>query len=489
MFQISPGAKCSKENYSGGIKSIIFFGDFPLDYAQIAAQTKSDQFLQQVTSYIRDGWPKKIDNRWKPTYSLRFDMEVTEDCILYQDRVFIPASLQNAILKLLHANHNGIVKMKQIARRCLFWFGMNGDIENFVKHCQICMQTSVVPKTGCNSSWTPTTRPFSRIHADFFFLESRTYLIIVDSYTKWLEIEIMKNGTDANKVIKKFTVIFARFGLPDVLVTDGGPPFNSSQFCSFMERQGIKVMKSPPYNPSSNGQAERMVKVAKEVLKKFMLDPETRSLDIEDRLTLFLANYRNTCSIDDKFPSEKMFSFKPKMLIDLLHPKSHYKNHLESIPNIKRDNLHIDNKDVPYEDPFSKLVLGNKILYKNHDKHAVEKWIEAQYVKRVSLNIFEIFFGRHTLKAHRNQLRIVPAQPTCTTIRIPIQRMKRPRSVSDSEEEFYGFPDVPAVPTDSEGVSRRLKHIRRSPIITRSSTRTKRNYHSTASNQETSQQR
>lgn len=51
----------------------------------------------------------------------------------------------------------------------------------------------------------------------------------------WLEVEIMKEGTDANKVIKKFTATFA-----------GGPPFNSGYFITFMERQGIKVMKSPP---------------------------------------------------------------------------------------------------------------------------------------------------------------------------------------------------------------------------------------------------
>ena len=449
---------------SGEIKSINFTNDFPLDCSIIAKETKTDLFLSRVISYVREGWPNKIDNALQSVFSIRYDLEIVEGCILYQDRVFIPASLRNPVLKLLHANHSGMVKMKQTARRCLFWFGLNNDIENFVQQCQSCMKTAVIPTQVCNTSWTPTNRPFSRIHADFFYFDSRTYLLVVDSYSKWLEIEVMKYGTDANKVIKKFLVIFARFGLPDVLVTDGGPPFNSSHFCSFMQRQGINVMKSPPYNPSSNGQAERMVRVVKEVLKKFMLDPDIRSLDVEDRITLFLTNYRNTCSSDNRFPSEKLLNFKPKVLIDLLHPKSNYKEHLQVLP--KKEETFTDSS-VPPEDPFVKLALGDKILYKNNHKNSAERWIDAQYVKRVSLNVFEISLGRYNLKAHRNQLRIIPPRPTATTIRIPIQRDKRQRESVDHEEEFYGFPDVPAVPEETE----RLKCARRSPIAMRSFTK------------------
>lgn len=456
---------------NGSIKSINFFGEFPLDYAQIANETKTDFFLSKVARYIEEGWPNKMVKIWQPVFSLRYDLEVTQGCVLYQDRVFIPESLRSPILKLLHSNHNGVVKMKQMARRCLFWFSMNEHIENYVKQCQPCMKTATYPKIVSNTSWTPTTRPFSRIHADFFFFESKTFLLVVDSNTKWLEIELMKYGTDTNKVIKKFTAIFGRFGLPDVLVTDGGPPFNSAEFCAFMERQGIRVMKSPPYNPSSNGQAERMVRVVKDVFKKFILDPETRSLDIEDRITLFLANYRNTCSSDNRFPSEKILSFKPKILVDLLHPKRTYKDFLEPL---KKQASFVDTS-TPSQDPFTKLVLGDKILYKNNTKHALEKWIEASYVKRVSPNVFTISIGSHTTNAHRHQLRLVDPRPTATTIRIPIQRNKRLRDeTSSDDEDFLGFPDVPVVPEAND--CRRFKQVKRSPIITRSRSRSKQNH-------------
>lgn len=255
-----------------------------------------------------------------------------------------------------------------------------------------------------------------------------------------------------------------------MLVTDGGPPFNSNLFKTFMEKQGTRVMKSPPYNPSSNGQAERMVRVAKDVFKKFMLDPEIRSLDVEDRITYFLMNYRNTCNSDDKFPSEKMLSFKPKTLIDLINPRKQYKNYLEPFPGM--ENVYLDTCCTPTRDPFLNLVLGDKILYKDNHTRSFEKWIFAQYVKRISPNVFRISFDSHTINAHRNQLKLLKSPATYSRVQIPVQSSKRRRtsSISD-EEEFHGFPDVPMVPENNGNDGRRFKIARRSPIRTRSHTR------------------
>lgn len=50
-------------------------------------------------------------------------------------------------------------------------------------------------------NWTT----FSRIHADFFYFDKKVFLVIVDSYTKWIEVELMRFGTDHKKVIKVCT--------------------------------------------------------------------------------------------------------------------------------------------------------------------------------------------------------------------------------------------------------------------------------------------
>lgn len=273
------------------VKSLNLTNELPMDFSKIANETSNDAFMQKVITFLQNGWPEKLDKMFLNIHSNQHDLEVVEGCVMFQDRVMIPSNLRKPILRMLHVNHSGVVKMKQLARRIVYWPGVNNDIEEYVRNCDTCTKMSVVPKPSSTTEWIPTTRPFSRLHADFFHFEHKVFLLIADSHSKWLEVEWMRNGTDASRVIRKFTKMFSCFGLPDVVVTDGGPPFNSALFVSFLEKQGIKVFKSPPYNPSSNGQAERMVRLVKDVFKKFLLEPEVRNWNTEDQIDYFLINY------------------------------------------------------------------------------------------------------------------------------------------------------------------------------------------------------
>lgn len=283
---------------------------------------------------------------------------------------------------------------------------MNNDIEKFVKCCRTCNETTTPSKKPPYSQWKATKKPFSRIHADFFHFEKKVFLVVVDSFTKRIEIEHMKYGTDHKKVIKVFLNIFARFGLPDVLVTDGGPPFNSDLFSRFFKNQGIMVLKSPPYHPESNGQAERMVRLIKNVFKKFLIDPKIRKLETDEQVAYFLINYRNICLEDDgKFPSERMLSYKPKILLDLINPKHNYKYNLtESI-----DDRHKEYGLDKSSDHFTDLKSGDLIYYKNINPTDIRRWLPAKFLKRISTNILQVSLGGRVISAHKRQLKVVPA--------------------------------------------------------------------------------
>ena len=113
------------------------------------------------------------------------------------------------------------------------------------------------------------------------------FLVLVDAYSKWIEIFPMTSST-ATATIQRLKTVFAQFGLPEMIVTDNGPCFVSSEFKNFTTSNGIRHVTISPYHPSTNGLAERAVQVLKEGLKK------TQSGPLSDRLAQLLFTYRLT---------------------------------------------------------------------------------------------------------------------------------------------------------------------------------------------------
>lgn len=251
----------------------------------------------------------------------------------------------------------------------------------------------------------------------------------------------MRYGTDCKKVLKKFVNVFARFGLPDVLVTDGGPPFNSDHFVEFMSNQGIVVLKSPPYHPASNGQAERTVRTVKEILKKILLEPKMKQLDVEEQINYFLLNYRNSyLTKSGTLPSEHVLSYKPKVLLDLVHPKNHYKCNLAPRP---QDSPIKENFGLDRADELEHLSPGDALWYRNYRPKQAERWVEATYVKRLSLNVFQISVNGHVMSAHREQIRLRKNTKLTGFTQINNNHKRRREDSSDDEPDFLGFPDQP----------------------------------------------
>ena len=139
-----------------------------------------------------------------------------------------------------------------------------------------------------------TNRPWARIHIDFagpldnrmyliISLENRMFLIIVDTHSKWIEAFPM-TSTTATKMIQILRT-FARYGIPDSIVSDNGSQFISSEFQQFCKMNGIRHILVAAYHPKSNGLAERAVKIVKDGLKKMSEGT------MEDRIARFLIMY------------------------------------------------------------------------------------------------------------------------------------------------------------------------------------------------------
>ena len=120
--------------------------------------------------------------------------------------------------------------------------------------------------------WEWPERPWSRIHVDYAgpFL-GKWFLIVIDAHSKWIEVAIVTSATSTN-TIEKLRAIFAIHGLPEVIASDNGTVFTSAEFQKFVKSNDIKHIRTAPYHPPSNSQAERMVQIFKESMGKTSLE-------------------------------------------------------------------------------------------------------------------------------------------------------------------------------------------------------------------------
>ncbi|XP_011883681.1 PREDICTED: uncharacterized protein K02A2.6-like [Vollenhovia emeryi] len=209
--------------------------------------------------------------------------------IFRNHRVIIPFQLRKQILRELHEGHFGIVRMKHLAREYVWWNQIDKDIEEISKNCANCNRFKNDPPK-ISHLWEQAEVPFERIHADFAgpFL-GHNFLILVDAYTKWPLIHIVKD-IKSDTTINICRQVFATYGLPRFFVTDNGRSFVSEEFEKFLKANVITHRLTAPYHPATNGQPERYVQTLKNSLKQMQSTHAT----VQAHLQKLLTQYRNT---------------------------------------------------------------------------------------------------------------------------------------------------------------------------------------------------
>ena len=119
---------------------------------------------------------------------------------------------------------------------------------------------------GSVTPWEWPAEPWARVHVDFFgpFL-GKQFCIIVDAHSKWIDVCVVSSPS-SQQAIQALRRVFSTHGLPQILVSDNGAAFSSSEFQTFVAQNGFKHVRSAPYHPATNGLAERAVQTVKEDL-------------------------------------------------------------------------------------------------------------------------------------------------------------------------------------------------------------------------------
>ena len=128
---------------------------------------------------------------------------------------------------------------------------------------------------------------------------------------------VVSHHRDWTRKAKELRPIFARFGLPEQILTDNGPQLVSEEFQEFTRSNGIQHIKIAPYHPRSNGMAERFVQTFKTAMRKMV----NEGGDINQKLANFLLVYRKTPqSTTMEAPAMLLMKRIPRSRIDLITP-------------------------------------------------------------------------------------------------------------------------------------------------------------------------
>ena len=165
----------------------------------------------------------------RPYWDSRDQLSVYDGITYKGMRIVVPPSLQPRMLQLIHESHLGMAMWKQRAWEVMCWPAMNACIENAVRNCSLCTAVqNKQPAEPLNPTQVPDL-PFAQVGADLFQFQSRHYLLLLDYYSKFVEVEQLR-GLTAPAVIQALKSQFCHYGIPEECRSDNGPQFSSKSF-------------------------------------------------------------------------------------------------------------------------------------------------------------------------------------------------------------------------------------------------------------------
>ena len=403
-----------------------------ISWETLAIETSKDSTMHQLRKAIEDGFQNahrtaniKVSQFWP----YRESLHVLDDVILYHDRVVIPTSLRSRVLQILHSAHQGVSAMESRARAIIFWPGMTKDIQSLRDNCMPCNRNAPSQVATPSILATIPSTPFESIFADFFDFGGCHYLLAGDRLSGWVEVFKAPYSTalsGAKGLISAFRTLFATFGVPEELSSDGGPEFGATATAMFLKNWGVRHRISSAYFPQSNGRAEVAVKKCKRLLMDNI--KPNGSLD-NDAFLRALLQIRNTpdpdCNIS---PAEVVFGRPIRDAFSFVNRQAKFTN-----PSVRPSWREAwEKREEAMRVRFSRtsellnahahrlppLVIGDRVFVQNQHGQHPKKWDKSgivmelgdhdQYVVKVDGS------GRLTLRNRRFLRRFTPPTTTIT---------------------------------------------------------------------------
>lgn len=354
---------------------------------EIKMETGKDTELQELNETVLKGWPnnKKHVKQVIKQYA-KYKGEITNvNGILYKGQsIIIPKIMRGKILQEIHYAHLGITKCTKLAETLIYWPGIKNDIKQFIENCTLCQKYANSQHSEPLNQHEIPLIPWFKVGCDLFDFKNSKYLLVVDYYTKFVEVEHLHTNTSSHKVIEVLKNMFARHGIPNTLISDGGPQFSSELFKHFSNEWKFNHNITSPHYPQSNGMVERHIQTIKNILRK--------GVEENKEVPLLLLHYRNTPIDNNLSPAELLMSRKLRSSLPInplqLKPKAiDYQKYNKKLQQKRKwieqyYNARYQRKQLP------PLSIGSRVLMQTKPGH--REWSPGTIIDKINKYNYKI---------------------------------------------------------------------------------------------------
>ena len=367
---------------------------------QLRAATETDENTNALKNLTTKGWPahkEQVPNNLRPYFCYRDELTVQDGIIIRGDRLVIPYAMRSEMKKKLHAGHTGINSCLRRARQYVFWPGMSNEVRQMIETCDTC--NAIQPKQAKDTLFLHDVpqRPWEKIGTDLLSYNGKTFLITVDYYSNFFELnEITHESSQA--VVKILKEHFARHGIPDVVISDNGPQFASQIFQQFSKEWEFSHETSSPWHSQANGAAEAAVKVAKRLLTKCQRSGEDFHMG--------LLNLRNTPQEGvDSSPTQRLMGRRTKSTVPMtLHTLMPRGFDITDERNKMEAKRAIVAGRYTHRKEFPPLLIGDTVrIQPSGDK---KEWQRGVVTDRTGPRSYIVNQGSRWMRRNRSHLRL-----------------------------------------------------------------------------------
>ncbi len=184
----------------------------------------------------------------------------------------------------------------------------------------------------------------------------RFLITLMDHHSGWVEY-MLTGETTTPTVIRWLKFLFARYGLPNTLLSDNGRNFTATDFFHFLAKNGVKHDRSPVYHPEGNGQLEVFHRLVKQGVETFQPGGKW-----DEKLATLVAQYRLSQRADGRESPAKLFlGWQPRRDFQPAGLPNQSTKATEEQPEEKKTDELRDDRHLRARGPYR---LGDEVLAK-----------------------------------------------------------------------------------------------------------------------------